>query len=188
MTVVAALAAVAVAASAASAYVSYQGVRNQAKVGEQAAALKAQQVKTELATTALQARQQEEARQAQADLLRSSGIAGAAGAGIDYWLSPTAQTIDAENTRIANADISSIRLLGSAKASRLYLEGRGAELEGSAYSAMGANAWIQPTLSFMQSAASMGITASGGLGGGGVDGRNAALSSQAKDIASRGLT
>ncbi len=177
MGVAAALAVAGVAVAAGSAYVQYQGARSQAKLGQQAAAIKGEQIKTELATTALQARQQEAERQRRAELAQSAGIAGAAAAGLDYWQSPTAQTVDAENNRLVASDISSIRLLGGARQQQLLLQGRGNELESSAYKAMGSNAWIAPTLSLLGSAASAGSTVSGGMGG--VDARNAALSQQA---------
>lgn len=150
------LAAAAVAASAASAYVSYKGSSDAAKLGEQQSAIQRQQNLLQAQTASVNARQQEEERQRQADVSRASGIAGAASAGFDYWLSPTASTIDAENNRLAQGDVSSLQLLGAAGQYKSQLEGRAIDLQSSAYSAQASNAWVAPTISLIGSAAQAG--------------------------------
>lgn len=151
-----------------SAYVQYKTAKDQAEAGEHSAALQREQIASERATAALQAREQESERQRRAGIGKSAGIAGAAGAGFDYWLSPTAQTAATENDRLVDADISSIRLIGAAGQRKYALQDRGLEFAQSTYQAAGANAWIAPTLNLINSAAkTMGMGMSGGAGAGG---------------------
>jgi hypothetical protein len=162
----------AVALSAAGAYTSFQGARNQAKMGQQSARLRQEQAGTEMELVALQAREQEAERLRRAEVRRSAAMASTVGAGFDWWSSGSAQALDEENERIVQGDISSIRLLGAARQRRYALEGRSASMVGESYSVMGANAWVQPTVGLLGSAlgAARGM---GGAGGGGADVSNA---------------
>lgn len=153
-------------ASAAGAYASYQGSRNQSEMGVQSALIRREQLSSEASAAALQARSQEEERQRRAGIAKSAGVAGAAAAGVDYWLSPTAQTLDAENDRIIMGDVSSIQLLGAAQQRKYALEGRGVAVSQEAYATMGSNAWVGPTASLIGAGAkaygSMGPTGGSG--------------------------
>jgi hypothetical protein len=165
MTIGAAMAGGAVAMQAASSYASYRGARDASQVAQQAGAIKDQQLDTQLATTALQSRQQEVERQRQAEITQSAGIAGAGAAGIDYWASPTGATLDAANTQAAKADIENIQLMGAAGQNRLLLEKRGNALDMSVAKTAGSSAWIKPTISLLGSAFKAGRSMDFGGGG-----------------------
>lgn len=152
-----ALVATTVAAAAGSAYVGYEGSRNQAKLGRHSEGIKQEQLAMERRTQALQGREQEAERQRRAGVARSAGMAGAAASGLDYWLSPSIQAADAENDRLVRGDVSAIRLLGAAGQRRSLIETRVSETAEGGYAAMGANAWIAPTISLVGDAAKTGM-------------------------------
>lgn len=147
-----ALAAGSLALSTAGAYASYRGNQVEAAMGVQSSRLRQEQAQTEAELARLQAREQENERQRKAELVRSAGAPAAAAAGLDWWASPTALSLDAANERIVAGDISSIRLLGAARQRRALLEGRGAAMVGDSYATIGRNAWITPTVSLLGSA------------------------------------
>lgn len=173
-------------ASAAGAYVQYKTAKDQGKAGEQSVALQREQISSERATASLQAREQEAERQRRAGVSKSAGIAGATGAGFDYWLSPTAQTAATENDRLVEGDISAIRLLGAAGQRKYALQDRGAEFAQSTYQAAGANAWIAPTLNLLKSAANMAMGMSGGAGAGAGAGSGAPIPASTTAMSSIG--
>jgi hypothetical protein len=171
--------AVSAAAAAASAYVSYEGSRNQGKLGRYSENIKQEQLAMERRTSALQAREQEAERLRRAGIARSANQAAAGASGLDWWLSPSLQAAAAEDDRLVAGDVSSIRLLGAAGQRRSLVESRVSEVAESGYGAMGSNAWIGPSIGFVQSAASAyragGATGGGGGGTTGVEARPEAL-------------
>lgn len=161
-----AMAVAAVAAAAAGSYVQYEGTRQQAKLGEHSENIKQEQLAMERRTAALQAGEQEAERLRRAGLARSANMAAAAASGLDWMLSPSLQAGDAENRRLVMGDVSSIRLLGAAGQRRSWVEQRVSETAEGGYGALGANAWVTPTISLLGSAASaygsLGPTSRGG--------------------------
>jgi hypothetical protein len=158
-----ALVTAALASSAAAGYSQYQGSKATARAGEIQAAMKRDQAQTSAATSALSAREQEADRRRRAGMIQSSGRAFAALAGLDSR-SGSLGVIDAENERLVEADLSGIRILGAGQQRRFLMEGRGADNEAATYSALGANAWVQPTVSFLGSASRTGLAAYQGPG------------------------
>jgi hypothetical protein len=143
------LAVASLAATAAGAYSQYEGAKTQASMGMAAAGMKKEQIEVERQTIALRAREEEAERQRRAGILDGEVQAGAAYMGYDPFSSGTTATLRGSNARLVDADVSSIRLLGSARQRSLAIQGRGNELEADTYRYMDQNAWIRPTLSMI---------------------------------------
>jgi len=164
MTIETALIAGSVAVSAASAAAQYGATKAQASAGMAGARLKQEGIDLESQTVALRAREEEGERRRRAGLVDQEVVATAAAFGVDPYASGSVQTLRGESQRLAEADMSSIRMLGAARQRALAIQGRGAQLEENTYSSMSKNAWVRPTLSLLGS----GFSAyrAGGFGGG----------------------
>jgi hypothetical protein len=112
---------------------------------------------------ALRAREEEAERRRRAGLLDQEVVAGAAAFGVDPYASGSVQALRGESERLAEADMSSIRLLGAARRRSLAVQGRGAQLEHNTYKGMSDTAWVRPALSMLGSG--FGAARAGGLGG-----------------------
>jgi hypothetical protein len=184
----------ATAAAAASAYVSYEGQRQQSKMGRiqsaanaDAAKLQAELTRTQRASLTNQTEishiaslEQETERRRRAQGIDDNNQVMAAFAGYDADLSGSVVTLAAENRRIMSQDIGAIRLGGQSQRIGLLGQSAGAAgqeygldtrqrisgMEGDAYAAMGANAWIRPTASLIGTAGS--LYSSGAFSGSGV--------------------
>lgn len=171
--IAAAAAAASMAATGVSAYSQYQTTQQQAAVGErtaslnrQAALLQAETARvqreammTQVSQTELEAVEQENERQRRARGVESSNRALGALFGFDADTSGSFASLAAENRRLADNDIASIRLLGRARQVQfmggatnqanqewgLYNRAELAGIERGAYRTMGDNAWIAPT-------------------------------------------
>jgi hypothetical protein len=142
----------AIAAAAASAAMQYKSTSDQSKVNEYQARIKSDQARLQASQVLLQAKEGEVARQRRAGLAESNLRATAAEAGIDPFASGSVRSLAGENERLVGADLTNIRMLGAAGAGRALVEGRGYDALAAQAAAAGDNAWIAPTLNFMQSA------------------------------------
>jgi hypothetical protein len=201
--IAAASAAATLAATGVSAYSQFQSAEQQAAVGQrqsqmntQAALMQAEQARisrmamlTQVDQAELEAVEQENERQRRAQGVEGANRALAAMMGFDPDTSGSYLSLSAENRRIAEADIGSIRLLGRARALQFTGQAAGSatqewgllnraemgRVEGAAFRAMGDNAWIGPSATLLRGASdawrsspfSMSASRSTGGGSGG---------------------
>lgn len=160
-----------VAATAGSAVMQAQSSNASASLQAQQAAMRGEQIKTELELTKLNQREQADAREAQAAEVRAAGITGAIAQGYDPFASPSYGALATFNERQVAADISSISLLGNARRQKMMMEGRGAQMSQDYYSGVAANSWIAPTVGFIGSTAGRvtGMAGGSASGGGGAE-------------------
>jgi hypothetical protein len=152
------------ALQAAGAAAQYGATRAQAKAGKASADLQAEQLRVEAQTTALRAREEEAERLRRAGLIDGEVTATAAAFGVDPF-SGSAQQLRGENERMAEADVSTIRMLGAARGRQLAIAGRSNALERQMYSNMGKTAWVRPVLGLIGAGVSAATSMLGPGGG-----------------------
>jgi hypothetical protein len=135
--------ALAAGAAAVGAVATYSAATTQAQAGRAAARPRTEDIDIERQTIALRAREEETERQRRAGLTDQDVVSGAAAMGIDPFRGGSVQQLRGENQRLADADISSVRLLGAGRQRQLFLQGRGAELESRVYSIQQRTAWVR---------------------------------------------
>jgi hypothetical protein len=140
-----ALAGAQVAVAGVQAWSQFESQRTQASYGRQAVDMRREQLAVERDTLALQTRQQQIERRRALGISESSGRAIAAGFGLDPMRSGSLAALEAQNERVAEADIGAIRLFGGARQRGMNLQQQSALSERAAYDAVARNAWIRPT-------------------------------------------
>jgi hypothetical protein len=132
-----ALAGAQVAVAGVQAWSQFESQRTQASYGRQAVDMRREQLAVERDTLALQTRQQQIERRRALGISESSGL--------DPMRSGSLAALEAENERVAEADIGAIRLFGGARQRGMNLQQQSALSERAAYDAVVRNAWIRPT-------------------------------------------
>ena len=160
MTATMALAAGTVAIAGAKSITEYSSARGQASRGRDAASMRMEQLSTERQVSALQAREQEVERQRRAEITDSAARAQFAAFGLDADAG-SAQQLRTENERTLSADVGSIRMMGAARQRQLFMATRAAQLERDTWRFAGSTAWVRPTMSFLGSAMSAGMSMAG---------------------------